>query len=683
MRKATRATEVSLFSTLCSCAVVLLLASLLVLGIPSSAAAETSALTVTLDRMLSPTTDSAVVSVAGEAVATLDPGATIEVRVAGPAPLSRLTQPSPSLPVVGTLSAAADSLPEAAWRSASELRLPLPATTLPRTAGAYRVTVEIRSAGALVAAGGTWMGRVNARAGSLDVAFVWRAELGIHKDTQGRFFDTVVQDACGPNGTLSGLAGLATRFPGWRFTVGIEPVLLSQLRDLDGGYTQTDGSETGVSVSGDHQTAKDAGAVLSSLVQTAKADNVEISMAPYAAPDLGILDMQGWRDGFAQVQLGKQEVAQTLMMAGPPASAFSPGLDLSSNAVSDYGRATIERVLVDARVAQSLSEIPVAGTVTARVHDEANDRVTLVLADTDLRALMAPPWDASLLFAGLAALLAAKDRDALVLTTQQDYLLPPQAYLDAIGEELTGQSWIRTQTMNDLVESHPPAARPLLLTRESVLPTDPAWLGIFPAIQSAHAAVADLAVGADPASLTLESARLSLYLSESRWWVREGVSPQEARAGLDYAVGAEATAEDALSGVGLSDIKRSLVWGSDGEVVLSARNDTDSAMTVEVRLSGAGLDFPEGSLLTVKIKPGGDRIPVPLVRTSDAQELSVRMAVGSTVVGEQQVSLRFVTVSDILPWVVLAVCALVVGTVVFLLARSGKKRPAGRHRRSA
>lgn len=676
-RKTTPAASASIHAAKLILPAVALLA-LLLLSIASPAAAEVSDLTVSMDQMLGQVSDSASVIISGGAVTGLGVDATIQVRIAGPAAFSQLLQSSATLPAVGTFTIAAASLPEAARPSGTQVRLPIPMTTLPVVPGAYRVTVELRSDGALVAAGSTWMGRVATRGRSLDVAFVWRAELGIHKDPEGRFFDGVVQQACALGGGLPGLAGLSKRYPDWRFSLGIEPVLLSQLRDMSDGYKQADGSVEGANVSGDDQTAKDAAAVLTTLAGNAGVKSVVIAAAPYAGPDLGLLGTRDWRDGFAQVQLGKQEVTQTLALGLPPTGAFSPGLDLSGNSVGDYGQASIDHVLVDAAVAESLNEAPAAGAVAVRVHDEDNDRVTLILADHEMRALMAPPWDASVLFAGMAAILASGGREALVLTTQEDYVLPPEAYLDAIGEELKKDSWIRTQTMSDLLESHPPGTRPLLLTRAPVSPGNNIGQTVFSAVEVAHAAVDDLAAGADPASLTLESARRALYLAESRWWTRPGANPQEASVGYAYAVQAETTAKEALGKVGFDGVKDSLIWGRDGDVVLSGKNDTDSAMTVEVRLLGPSLEFPQGDALTVKLKPGGESITVPVIGTSKTADLSVRMIVGSTVLGEQTASLRFVTITDVVLWTGLAVLVIVVialVTVVFVRGRK-KRRPS-------
>jgi hypothetical protein len=231
--------------------------------------------------------------------------------------------------------------------------------------------------------------------------------------------------------------------------------------------------------------------------------------------------------------------------------------------------------------------------------------------------------------------------------------------------------------MSDLLKSHPPGTRPLLLTRDPVVPAGYVGQTIFAAVQAAHTAVDDLAATADPASLTLESARHSLYLAESRWWTRAGVSPEEAGAGLAYAVQAETTSKDALGKVVLNGVKRSLIWGSDGKVTVSARNGTDSAMTVELRFSGEGLKFPEGSTMTVTLKPGDTSITVPVVGTSTSGELSTQMAVGDNVLEQQKVSLHFLTVTDVLPWAagfVVLLIIIVVATILLVDKRRKHRR---------
>ena len=631
-------------------------------------------LTVTLDHALTGVTDSAAITVSGDALADLGQGSTIEVQVSGPALAAQIFQPSPGLPDAGSLTIAADSLPDVARPSASELRLPIPAATLPSSPGAFRITVEVRSGDTVVARGQTWMGRVASTSSPLDLAFVWRAELGIHRDADGRFMDTAIAEACAADGPLTGLAGLGGRFPAWRFSVGVEPMLLAQLRDMADGYALADSSGKGAAVAASDPTAVDAKAVLTALAGLAATKTVEIATAPYAGPDLGLLGAQDWRDGFEQVQLGKQEVVQTLALGLTPAGAYAPGLDLPGKSLSDLGRASVDHVLVDAGVAAGLSEPPAEGTVVVRAHDDANDRVTLILADADLRAVMAPPWDPAALFAGIAAVLASGQRDALVLTPGPEAGLPPQAYLDAIGRELEGDAWIRTQTMSDLIASHPPGTRPVQFNEDPAPQAGYIGQTLFSAIQSAHAVVDDLAAVAEPASLPLEAARRSLFIAESRWWSRAGVSPEQASAGLGYAVKAEKTARDELAKVQLKTIRHSVAFGNTGSVAVVLQNGAASAMTVQLRLSGSGLSFPRGVTVDVKLNPGNDTVKLPVVGTEGTHTLSVTVVAGRTVIDQRGASLRFVTLLDVAPWAGLAFGAIVVAAVAVALVRKSRRR---------
>ena len=681
-----------------------LLVSVILFASASQALAVDS-MSVAMDRSLTLVNESAALTITGDAIAALSPDATLEVRITGPAALSQITQDDPSLSLAGIFTVAADSLPSVARPAGSELHLPLPPASLPAWPGAYRVVVTITSNGVVTATGGVWMGRVAARTSTLDLAFVWRASLGIHRDSAGRFIDDVLEQACAPSaagpadassaaagatsgaepsaagspattGVLPGLAGLSGRFPDWRFSLGIEPVLLTQLRDMGDGYTRADGSEAGVQVAAGDAGAKDAKAVLTGLAAVAGGSTVEITAGSYADADLGLLATLAPRDGLGQIQLGKQELAQTLGLGLPPAGAFAPGLDLTSGSLSAYGQASVDHVLVDAGVAADLNEPIAKGTVAVRAHDDANDRVTLVLADPDLRALMTSPWDPSRLFAGIAAVLASGDRDALVLTPAPEFSVPPQPYLDAIGEELKKDPWIRTQTMADLLRAHPPGTRPILLTREVSPPTGYIAQTLLSAIQSAHASMDDLAAGADPTNISLESARRSLYMAESRWWSRPGVSPTEASAGLAYAVQAQTVSADVLGKVALTGGNHALILGHDGKVTLTAQNGSDSVMTAELHVKGEGLTFPQGSVVNVRLEPGGNAITVPVVGTSSSRTMTARLVIGKTALGEQTVSVRFITAVDVLPWAGVAVLAIIVVVVVIVFARRGRKRRA-------
>jgi hypothetical protein len=403
-----------------------------------------------------------------------------------------------------------------------------------------------------------------------------------------------------------------------------------------------------------------------------------VATGVYSGANLGLLAIQGWRDGFAQIQMGKQELAQSLGLGLPPTGAYSPGLTVTGGSLGAYGQASIDHVLVDASVAADLNEKVPADTVAVRVHDEANDRVTLVFADSALRRLMASPWDPTALFAGIAAVLASGERDVLVLTPDPEFTLPPQAYLDAIGEELAKDSWIRTETMSDLLRAHSPDARPVLLGGQAEHPSGYLAETLFSTVGSAHAVVDDLAAGADSASLSLETARRSLYTAESRWWYRPGATPDEASAGLAYAVQAETLGKEALAKIRLTGVKDRFVFGHHGDVTVAVRNDGDSAVTVDLYLAGDGLSFPQGDMVKVRLEPGGNDVAIPVIGTSSSRTLVARLVLGKTVLGEQSASLRFLTVSQVLPWAALAAVLTILVVAAALVLTGRRKRPRRR-----
>ena len=232
----TLAAALSIFLALTSPAVFLCLAAAPARAVAAGAAGSVVAdsLNITMDRWLTQANETPSFTISGEAVAGLSAGDVLAVRIAGPATLTQVEQGEPVLPVAGSFSVAAGSLPSVARPSPSQVHLPVPPATLPPAPGAYRLIVEVRSGGVLVGTGTTWMGRVATRTEPLDLAFVWRAALGIHRGPDGVFVDSTLEQACRPDGqganggaatesatvtesgalaALAGLSGQGLQFP--------------------------------------------------------------------------------------------------------------------------------------------------------------------------------------------------------------------------------------------------------------------------------------------------------------------------------------------------------------------------------------------------------------------------------------------------------------------------------------
>ncbi len=116
--------------------------------------------------------------------------------------------------------------------------------------------------------------------------------------------------------------------------------------------------------------------------------------------------------------------------------------------------------------------------------------------------------------------------------------------------------------------------------------------------------------------------------------------------------------------------------GHEGQVKLVAENGAGYAVTVELRLGGQGLRFPQGDVVNVRLEAGGNEIVVPVVGSSSSRELSARLIAGATMLDEGTTSLRFVALNEVLPWVALAVFVILAAVLAIWYARRRKARPA-------
>ncbi len=564
-----------------------------------------------------------------------------------------------------------------------EATVTIPART-PTEAGAYLLQVQVTVDGEVLAVGETWVGKVADREVPLDVAFVLPVSLGVHRDTEGAFFDQALEEAVASTGSGGGLGGLFStfeRFPRWDFTLAVEPILLTQLRDMADGYSGVDSSGARVQVGGDDPRAMEADAALAVIKGLAGQERTQIVVSPYAGADLGMIAAEGWRDGLLQIQMGKQELQQTLGLGDPLIGAYSPDLALTSDALAYYAGASIDHVVVSDRLIDSMAEPIGAGAVTARASDLDNDRVTLVFASAAMSKVMTAPWDATLFGPSLAAELAATPRDAIVLVPGSAFTVPPASYLESVGEVLMDADWIRTQTLADLIRAHSPGTRPVLLQTgfaESMGYIEETMLAD---LRAAHAAVTDLAASSDATRAPVDTAYRLLAVAESRWWWREDISPWEASIGLDYVARALAVARGELELVRFLGVGSTFITGNEGVLEIKAQNAAAYPLTVELRLTGEGVTFPDGESIRVELQLGETELAVNVVRGGGGtHDLKAQLVAGSGVLDELSVSLRFFSLMSMLPWVIAAAVVVAAGVllVVRLVLRKRRRAKAPR-----
>jgi len=692
---------------------------------PEASDAEASGtvapLAVTVDRVLSLSTDSVAIHVTGDLGRSLL-GTELVILVKGPADVSQILDGAAELPEADKLVAALGSsagstagstggsaVASTAATSASvavaggtdeELASGLLFTAVslpaqrPGQPGAYLLAAEIRSGAEVIARGQTWIGRAAPRETPLDLAFVWPVSLGIHRDASGVYYDEVLEKSLGSaaapgadpegssftespqTGSLPGMASLASRFPGWNFTLAVEPVLLAQLRDMADGCTKRDEADNEIEVTAEHPVARNADALLAALKDASARESVEVVVSPHSGADLTMLAAEGWRDGFEQIQLGKQELQQTLSLGAPLRGALSPDLKLSSDSLSSYAEASIDHVVVDRALTEMLIEPVEPQAVAVRARNEDNDRITLIFAETGLSLLPASSLDPDhasfsdpdLFFVMLAAELAAVPRNAIVVAPRMEFALVPEQYIEGIGRALAGLDWVRTKTLSELLRAYSPGTRPVMLKTGG--PALPGYIegALLEALRSAHAAVTDLAAVAGPTRAPVEAAYRLLYAAESRWWWRDGTSPAEASLGLEYASRAREIAAAELGKVRFDGADSGLIAGREGSITLSLENAATYPMTAEVQLSATGLSLPDGESIEIELQPGHSEVAVRVIATDGEHKMAARLAAGQSIIDEVGVTVRFVTIRTVLPALIVGGLAVLVG-LIFLLRR--------------
>lgn len=630
-------------------------------------------LTIDIDRGLSLVGDALTLTIKGTSSAQLT-NALLVVRIRGPAEPSQVGQSDAQLPQAAVLSQALSVT--GPWTAT----MVLPEGTM-GAPGAYLLTVQMMSGQVTRASGAAWLGKAAPRDRPLDIAFVWPVALGVHRDSSGVFFDQVLEDAVAPASEspdgLNALLDSAGRFPSSRFTLAVEPILLTQLRDMADGYARLDASGARQEVGNDDPASKKAAQTLAFFKELAGMESVEIAAGPYAGPALGVLAAEGWRDGFEQIQLGKEELQQTLGLASTLTSAYSPDLDMTTAGLASYGQAFVDHVVVDGRLAADLTEAVAGDAVAARVRGTENDRVTLVFANSRLRVLMTSPWDAGVFFAGLAAELASGTREALVITPGTDFTVAPSSYVRAIGEVVGRIDWVKTLTLTELLRAHAPATRPVLFSRDASVPQGYIEGSLLTSLRAAHAAVADLATAADATRAPVERAYRLLYTAESRWWWHPRTSPQVASVGLAYAEQARALAQGELDKVRFAATDRTTITGRRGVIKLAVDNGAEYPLKVGVRLSGDGLALPDGDRLEVELQPGRSEVSVNVVNAPGAHRLDVLLIAGAATLDQSSHVVRFITVMTVLPWAAGAV-VVIAGAAYATYRRCGRLGRRGR-----
>ena len=510
-----------------------------------------------------------------------------------------------------------------------DLSLIIPADSL-MTPGAYEVTVEFTPLDGVTLTGRCWLGRLADPPAEVDLAMVWPVALGVHQDPDGAFVDSTIQSSlAGPPdspGSVLALISLADALPDWHFTLAVDPAYLDQVLDIS------------AEVSKDSTVAAQALRVLDMFRLVARADSTQVIPIPYANPAYTLLASERWTEGVDQMRLAKASLQQVLGLPAAPDGAYAPGLDLTTQSIAYFSRASIDYAVASEDVTADLAEEPENPLAPLRIQDVDGNRLSLLPASRHLRATVASPWEVELFLATLAAELGSGKTGPFVVAPAEDFGIPPSTYLRSLGEQLGRLQWLNTLTLEELVQTYPPGTRPIVMSRYGAPLEGFVDQSMMESLRTTHSAFSDLEQAAGPGASPLSSIRLLLYLAESRYWMAPGTSPQVANIGLSYQDAVNRRVRAEFDKVQVVPGQSVTVKSGEGQVPVVVRNDTGYPMKVQVEMSGAGVDVSNGGSQAVELAPGINTVTYTLGMRGSRAAVKVTLAAGNTVVAAGDLS---------------------------------------------
>jgi hypothetical protein len=585
------------------------------------------------------------------------PGARMRVEVRGPGRVD-----DGELPIVGTRE---EDLGDLVGRLGRDLAL---GSELFGPPGAYRVSVTVAAPEGREARGGAWIGRVHDLPLPIDLATVWPVALGPQRSPQGVFVSQSVQDAVVPDassaGSLYAFFRAADRFPEWRFTLAVEPLLLTQIQAMADGFREL--APDGAEVDGDEATAALAAQALETFRRVAGLGAVQVVPMPYASPHLPLIAAEGWSDGVEQMRLGKAQLVQDLALADDPDGAYPPGLELTTEGVAALTGASVDFTLAPPGLMEALAEAPEDGERPVRVRDAENNRLTLIPLNPGLLASLDGSWQEGRFFAALAAELAAGNSGPFVVAPADDYQFAPGPFLESVGRTLAANRWIRARTLGEVLRASPPATRPIFLGRYGTAVDGYVAESYAGRLREARAIAQDFFSATDSDRAPRDELRLLLYQAESRYWFSEGTDPSVANRGLALLQAVDDAVQQEYDKVDVVGDKSVIIMGDEGEVPVAVVNRTGYPMRLTVKVAGRGLTIKGESTQQIELGPQENIIRLPVKVSGSSGSLDVELLAGTSRVEAETVSVRAVSVSAVLPWLV-GTAALVAAALILLL----------------
>ena len=265
------------------------------------------------------------------------------------------------------------------------------------------------------------------------LSFAWTIELSppITFGPDGSFSDDSIEREVAPEGRITAQVRMLRELAedGTEANVVLSPILVSTLQRMAGGYRVGD-RQVPTGEGGSRQ----AQALLVSLRKSLAAPNLDVSLYPFAAPQLPAMLRSGLtRDLDLQIDRGRDLVGSVLDVTPSSPAARAPFGELDVNAIQRLAADGATTLLVDADTVdrpaqpQDFAPIPTA----ALDGPGSGDPIGLVLPDPGVQALLSSE------LAGTDPVLAAQQAVGALAAIWQEEKVPRAGLVRGAAVSLT------------------------------------------------------------------------------------------------------------------------------------------------------------------------------------------------------------------------------------------------------
>jgi Family of unknown function (DUF6049) len=455
----------------------------------------------------------------------------------------------------------------------------------------------------------------------------WTIELAppITFGPDGSFADDSIELAIAPGGVIAEQVASLRTLADARVHVNVvlSPVLVDTLQRMVNGYRVG-----GRKVPSGHGGAVAAEQILASLRVSLHAPRTQVSVYPFAAPQLPSLLRSGLgRDLDLQIDRGRDLVGSALDLVPSSAVARAPDDELDENAIQRLAADGATTLLVDADTVERPVVPPkdFAPPPTAGVDlPGGGDPVALVLADPGTQAVLASDLvDSDPVLAGQQALgsLAAVWQETpatprgVAVSLTEDLGLPG-TFWQAFSHRVAGAPFLDPVSATELVSRFPPTGTSDLLTpSEASFPPD-----YVDAIRQERRRIETLR------SLLPGDAELADELSQDLLYAEAGSYVNDPESGRRWTDAVHSRTEAVFSRAAPAPEQAFTLASGDTTIPLLLPGSDGPPMTVQIELKSSLLKFPDGAVQEATIG-SQDRSVVFRVQARGAGQGSVQVIV--------------------------------------------------------